>query len=580
MKKLIALLLAVVMVVGLFVACDSTDPVETTPNQGGNETTPNQGGNETKPSESTPDAQTESETPLVIQWDEANGSHQFGQPYIDNSLSYHSVFMWEPLYRTDASKPVDSETLSHIVWCLATGYEWTDDNLSVTITLRDDLKFSDGQPITVEDLIWTAHCYVLDPTSKSAASLKNVVGYEAVVNGEADTISGITAEGNKVTFKLVDPVAQWMPNFFILPKHCFEGIAWADIVNAPYWKAPVTTGPYKFVDAQYPDYAKLTRNEYYWGEPAGIKNVTCLSFEAATTDAAIASMISGDSHITTRTVTTSGVIANQIKAGNPAVEINSMYSNNIRALVFNFGKRTDGKCIDLLVNDANVRKAISLLVDEVTIGEYVAGNPCILASNPDNQYTSHDYDADHVSLDTAKAKELLDAAGWDYNTVIEICCYYTDQVSLDVLEIIKADGASIGVQFEIDVVTENAGDYLYTTRNYDIMFYQGGGGDLSPFIGSGVLKSTSAWTFMHPCDWINEKYDPMIIELEGLVAGTPEYTEQMNKIAKANYDDTIIIPIYVNSTVMCYNSDVIYVPETAFDYYDNVLDLHLWKMLK
>lgn len=578
MKKLIALLLAVVMVVAL-VACTEAEPVETTPNQGGNETTPNQGGNESKPTESTPDAETESETPLVIQWDEANGSHQFGQPYIDNSLSYHSMFMWAQLYKADASKPVGESGKDNRIYELATDVQVADDLMSTTITLREGMKWSDGEPITAEDVVWTIHCMVLDPTSKSASSFKNVVGYEAVVNGEADTISGIKVDGNKITLELVEP-ANWEPNFHLLPAHCFEGIAWADIVNAPYWKAPVCSGPYKFVDAQFPDYAKLTRNEYYFGEPAGIKNVTCLSFEAATTDAAIASMISGDSHITTRTVTTSGVIANQIKAGNPAVVINSMYSNNIRALVFNFGKRTDGKCIDLLVNDANVRKAISLLVDEVTIGEYVAGNPCILASNPDNQYTSHDYDANHVSLDTAKAKELLDAAGWDYNTVIEICCYYTDQVSLDVLEIIKADGASIGVQFEIDVVTENAGDYLYTTRNYDIMFYQGGGGDLNPFIGAGTLKSTSAWTFMHPCDWINEKYDPMITELEGLVAGTPEYTEQMNKIAKANYDDTIIIPIYVNSTVMCYNSDVIYVPETAFDYYDNVLDLHLWKMLK
>ena len=578
MKKLIALLLAALMIVGLFAACDSSDVEEIQGNQGGSETQGNQG-SETKPSESTPAEETESETPLVIQWDEANGSHQFGQPYIDNSLSYHSHFLWAQLYKTDASKPAGESGKDNRIYELATDVSVAEDLMSVTITLRDGMKWSDGEPITAEDVAWTIHCMVLDPTSKSASGYKNVVGYEAVANGEAEEISGVKVDGNKVILEFVEP-QNWEPNFHVLPAHCFEGIEWADIVNAPYWSAPVSSGPYKFVEASFPDYAKLTRNEYYFGEPAGIKNVTCLSFEAATADAAVASMISGESHITTRTVTTSGLVANQIKEGNPATVIKSMYSNNIRALVFNFGKRTDGNNKDLLVNDANVRKAISLLVDEVTIGEYVAGNPCILASNPDNQYTSHDYDADHVSLDTAKAKELLDAAGWDYNTVIEICCYYTDQPSLDVLEIIKADGAKIGVQFEIDVVTENAGDYLYTTRNYDLMFYQGGGGDLSPFIGAGVLKSTSAWTFMHPTAWINEKYDPMITELEALTAGTDEFTAQMNKIAKANYDDTLIIPIYVNSTVMCYNGDVLYIPDTAFDYYDNVLDLHLWKMLK
>ena len=578
MKKLIALLLAVVMVVAL-VACQNTDPVETTPNQGGNETTPNQGGNESKPADDTTPVETESETPLVIQWDEQNGTHQFGQPYIDSSLSYHSVFIWSWLYSTDNSKQGGESGKDNVVWDLMTDWTQPEDLSSTTITLREGVKWSDGEDLTAEDILWTVHAMILDPTSKSASSFNNIVGYEALVNGEADTLSGMTAEGNTVTFQLVEPRV-WYPNFAVLPAHCFEGVEWANIVDAPYWKAPVGSGPYKFVDAQFPDYAKLTRNEYYWGEPAGIKNVTCLSFEAASTDAAIASMISGDSHITTRTVTTSGVIANQIKAANPAVGINSMYSNNIRALAFNMGKRTDGKCLDLLVNNADVRFAISLIVDEVTIGEYVAGNPCILASNPDNQYTNHDYDAAHVAQDLDKAKEILDAAGWNYDDVIEICCYYTDQVSLDVLEIIKADGAKIGVQFEIDVVTENAGDYLYTTRNYDIVFYQGGGSDTNPFIGYAVLNPAGSWTMVHPCDWLDEKYGALIDEVNKYQTETPEFIAAMHAISKANYDDTIIIPLYVNSTVMCYNSDVLYIPETAFDYYDNVLDLHLWKMLK
>lgn len=579
MKKLIALLLAVVMVVGLFVACDTTEPVETTPVQGGNETTPNQGGNDSKPADDTTPAQTESETPLVIQWDEANGSHQFGQPYIDNSLSYHTDFIWGKLFRADGSKPADAENWTHYVWDMATAIEQPEDLSSTTVVLRENMKWSDGEPVTADDVIWTIKAMTLDPTSKSVTAFQYVEGYEALVNGEADELSGVSVDGNRITFKLTQPMV-WHPNFYILPAHCFEGIAWADIVNAPYWKAPVGTGPYKFVDAQFPDYAKLTRNEYYWGEPAGIKNVTCLSFEAASADAAIASMISGDSHITTRTVTTSGLVANEIKKGNPDIVINSMYSNNIRALAFNMGHRTDGKKIDLLVENADVRYAISLIVDEVTIGEYIAGNPCILAANPDNKHTSHDYDANHVSQDLDKAKEILDANGWDYNTVIEICCYYTDQPSLDVLEIIKADGAKIGVQFEIDVVTENAGDYLYTTRNYDIVFYQGGGSDDNPFIGYAVLQPGGTWTMVHPCDWLDEKYGPLIEKVYGLTAGTPEFDEAMNDLAKANYDDTIIIPIYVNSTVMCYNGAVLEIPETAFDYYDGVLDLHLWKMLK
>ena len=89
MKKLIALLLALVMVLGMFAACTGGNP------NASSDSVPN-----TPPST----GEKESETPLVIQWDQSTGTDQFEPPYKDNSLSYHTLFLWSKLYRTDGSK--------------------------------------------------------------------------------------------------------------------------------------------------------------------------------------------------------------------------------------------------------------------------------------------------------------------------------------------------------------------------------------------------------------------------------------------------------------------------------------------
>ena len=319
-------------------------------------------------------------------------------------------------------------------------------------------------------------------------------------------------------------------------------------------------------ETSFPDYIKLTRNENYYGLAAGIKNITCVSYETAGNDAAVAAMINGSADITTRTVTTSGIIANAIADANADCKIVTMHSDLVRGFVFNMGNRSDGNNKDVLVNDANARLAISLLIDEDTIADYLASEACKTYGNPNNPYTPHDYDNDNKSLDLEKAKSLLDAAGWNY------------EASLDVLEIIKADAAKIGVKMKVNVITENAGVAIYTDKNFDMMFFQGNGKALDP--GEGLSNLTKeSWTFTYPTSWIPEKYGPLQDAKNAAVPGTEEFITALHAMIAANQEDMLFIPVYVNATVITYNTAHVYIPETAFDYYDDVLDLHEWKML-
>lgn len=575
MKKLIALLLALIMIVGL-VAC-SAKPAETPAVEEPSAETPAETPAEAPAEAPTEGSDAESETPMVIQWDQVNTTDVLEPPYADGTLSYHTHFLWCRLYRADESHLASDP--EYYVWDIGTAWEPNADFTEFKLTVRDDAVWSDGEPVTADDVAFTIMANIMDPTSAYAGSYKLVEGWEALTSGEADTLAGMSVEGNTVTFKLTEGNSSFMPNPFILPAHCFEGIAWTDLSKADYWKNPVTCGPYRVSETSFPDWFKMTRYENYHGEPAGIKNVTAVSYETSGADAAVASMIAGTSDITSRTVTSSGPIANEIVAANPDCVLKSMYSDLLRGLCFNMGNRTDGKDKTVLVENANARLAISLLIDEDTIGAYVAGEPCKCYGNPLNKYVPDTWNDAEKSLDLEKAKSLLDEAGWNYDDEIDILCYYTDQVSSDVLEIIKADAAKIGVKININIVAENAGVAIYDDRNFDLVFMLGDGSTLNPAKGLIRYTTDEAVNYVVMTSWIPEKYAPLKAAVDAEVPGTEAYTAAVQAVIAANQEDVLFIPIYVQSTVITYNAAHIYVPDTAFDYYDNVFDLHEWKML-
>lgn len=132
---------------------------------------------------------------------------------------------------------------------------------------------------------------MLNPNCGGFTFCQYVVGYEEGKNGEADTISGITSEGNTVTIKVTQPTAQFLKTIsgvMILPAHLLSDVSWADMNAADYWTKPVGTGPYCINEVKFPDYFTVTRYDGYWGEPAGIKNAQFVSYAAGGNDAAVA----------------------------------------------------------------------------------------------------------------------------------------------------------------------------------------------------------------------------------------------------------------------------------------------------
>jgi ABC-type oligopeptide transport system substrate-binding subunit len=152
---------------------------------------------------------------------------------------------------------------------LAESWDIQDGGRRIVFTLRDDLTFSDGTPITGDDVV-RSWMRLIDPASPSplVSLMSDVEGALAYARGETSDPAtvGLTADGQTVTVDLNRPAADFVtvvasPTFAIVP----PGVADDPKVSAP--GSFVASGGYTISKAD-PNTTTLTANPRYWaGEP-------------------------------------------------------------------------------------------------------------------------------------------------------------------------------------------------------------------------------------------------------------------------------------------------------------------------
>lgn len=103
------------------------------------------------------------------------------------------------------------EAGKEIVGGLAELPEVSEDGKTYTFTLKPGITFADGTPITGEDVKATfERLFAPELASPATGFFTDIVGAEAFAAGDADTISGITVDANKVIFQLESPLASFL----------------------------------------------------------------------------------------------------------------------------------------------------------------------------------------------------------------------------------------------------------------------------------------------------------------------------------------------------------------------------------
>lgn len=145
---------------------------------------------------------------------------------------------------------------SELVPWLATEYTWSEDYLTLTFKLREGVKWSDGEPFTANDVIFTFNL------------LKNTPGVNGTgltaLNGPVDSFAAVDELTVEFKLKAVNTVVVYdIANQDIVPEHI-----WKDVADPATWpnEKPVGTGPFTELVDFTPQSYEIDRNPNYWQE--------------------------------------------------------------------------------------------------------------------------------------------------------------------------------------------------------------------------------------------------------------------------------------------------------------------------
>ncbi|MGY0693574.1 ABC transporter substrate-binding protein [Virgibacillus sp. FSP13] len=151
---------------------------------------------------------------------------------------------------------------------LASEWNVSDDGLTWTFQLRDDVKFHDGNDFSAEDVVFNFERW---------ATSAEFIYYGYMFGASEDDLGGIIekveATGDyEVTITLSEPNAPFLQTLAMPP----FGIASPEAVEEygeDYFKNPVGTGPFVFDEWVPDDSITVTKNEDYFGEVANVDKV-------------------------------------------------------------------------------------------------------------------------------------------------------------------------------------------------------------------------------------------------------------------------------------------------------------------
>lgn len=154
---------------------------------------------------------------------------------------------------------------------LAESWEESEDHLVFTFHLRRGVKWHDGTPFTAKDVKFTFD-RLMDPLVRAMHLRQAFVDLESVT----------TPDDRTVVLRWKKPYV-WalrkIGDIGIYPAHAFEGYEGSKFNTAPFMRAPIGTGPFKFVSWEEKKQIVLERWEGYWGRKAYLDRVIWRSID-------------------------------------------------------------------------------------------------------------------------------------------------------------------------------------------------------------------------------------------------------------------------------------------------------------
>lgn len=453
---------------------------------------------------------------------------------------------------------------------LADKWETNEAQDKITYHLNENAKWHDGEAVTAEDVVYSAQvASSADYNYLRRIRMQYFAGTdETGCETAQDSIEVKAIDDHTVEFTLKTPMdpsiiyALVNRDFFIIPKHLLSGISDANLVNDAFWQKPIGSGPCIMDSMESGVSIEFKANkDYYLGTPdfdrLVFKKVQASNLLSGLMSGEI-DVLSGNSQIPLAdweaVTNTPGIVAKSV----PTFAYQYMAMNTSR---------------DYLTED--IRHAISLAINRQVIVDQLLKGQGRIAIGPlpeDHKYFNQKLLP--IEYDIEKAKEMIEAAGWDANRELEVLVPTGNEVREKSAILIQQDLQKIGIKTRIQ--TLDFPTLLTNARNgdYDLCFI-GSAGSVDP--SESVPNVTAGYM-----NNFAQLSDPTLGQVGE--SGAKEITFEARKNIYDEYQELLFqqMPmafLYFTNDLFGYSDKLENVREGAIDYNVNK-NVWAWKVNK
>ena len=443
---------------------------------------------------------------------------------------------------------------------LAESVDVSDDGLVYTYTIRDGVKWHDGQDLTADDIAFTYNLY------------KDTPEYPYLNGYYTPYFESIEANGNQVILTLTEAI----PNIesqlvflYILPKHIWENENKLEFENT----AMIGSGPFKMAEYVQNEFVRLTANKDHFSSAPKVDEVVFQTFENQ--DALVQAIKTGQLDMVTEMPNTA---AETLKAeDNIEVVVGAPLAPGVTDIIFNQVSPencpTDagGLCTGHpALRDKNVRLAMAHATDKQKLIDLILlglGNPG-LTLIPDGLGVWYNDSLTDYSYDVAEANKILDDAGYldtDGDGVREMpdasqplnfrLNWPSDSiVAPRTAELLSEMWGEIGISLELQAVDPDAlTAQCCPAFDFDIMIW-GWAADPDPSSLLYVYTSEAIPSGSSETGYSNPAYDELYAKQQTTLDfnARKDIVWEMQKIV---HDDVVYIIPFYDASVQAYRTD-------------------------
>ncbi|HEX5018410.1 MAG TPA: ABC transporter substrate-binding protein [Actinomycetes bacterium] len=456
---------------------------------------------------------------------------------------------------------------------LAESWEASDDNLTWTYHLVDNATFTDGEPLTADDVVYTFKRVIAGESIEKTNYGSYVRNIETVKATDDYTVVMTVKEPTPVMNNLQIP---------ILPEHIWSEIDSNELpkyTNEPDSDPPgmVGSGPFKLVEVVQGQSYRFEANPDYW---AGAPNIDGVEFK----------IYQNDNSLVTALENGEIDFADDLDAklfatleGNPDIAAESSVNPAFSYITMNGGaKLTDGSPIPGAtghpsLQDPVVREAIHYAIDKEALVERTLDG----RGEPGDTFIPPIYEDQHLEIedpityDPDHANELLDQAGYTLGPdgvrtmpdgsdplVYQLYDRSTSKTSQTTMELVQGWLKDIGIDSNLETVSENRLYGIAGDGTFDM--YEWGWSDepdpdyMTSVFTCGQMSYTSAsgkvWAGLNDSFYCNKEYDE-VYEAQATEMDPAKRNELVKQAQQMVYDANAYIIYEYYDYLQAYRSD-------------------------